>query len=250
MDKIWLKIKGIQLCDFHLDGNRPGAAWATVKVGDSFVIKGYYFTLEKNGDICQNNAMSRMRFLDAPLLHKNEEKPAPLLDHILFKAIYDEYLAGDKRAELLAFLRGENGLKEFPFLAPKEWQGKSLMIPVDYIALRSPCSSMLSDGSVYANIFLGDHLVFWEQLIFNCKTMRYAGSGSDRDQRDTIYDKEAIGVINQILHRRNVRRFIRDISEQRTLTFSDTVFFDKTVDYDAEMITGIKGKVPQPVEFQ
>src|SRR3989338_4432116 len=105
MERIWLKVEGIQLCDFQRD-TKKNAAWATVKMGEkSFVIRAYFFELEKDGRIMtQNNAMSRMRFFDVPILHEGKRKPALLLDEFLGKAIHDLYLHGEKGEELKAFL--------------------------------------------------------------------------------------------------------------------------------------------------
>jgi len=254
MERIWLKVEGFQLCDFGRSKDDPGAAWATVKMGEhSFVIRGYYFKLEKDGYITQNNAMSRMRFFDVPYLHHGKKKPAVLLDDILGKAIHDFYLHGEKGEQLKAFLEGRTELKEFPFFKPEEWGRKSLRIPVDFVALRSMASSLLSNGSVYANVQLGEHLIFWEQLIFDLKDFRYGGSGADRDRRDAIYDKKVVEAINNLLSGKELQKHIRYLSETRGMDFSDTVFFEKAPGYDEKKITERNQKgdffVPRPVRL-
>lgn len=237
MERIWLKVERIQLCDFHR-GKEPGTAWASVRMGEkSFVIRGYYFTLEKDGHLTQNNAMSRMRFFDVPLLHHGKRQPKMLLEHILAKAIHDFCLHGERGEELKAFIEGKTEMKEFPFFKPAEWGGKSLRIPVDFVALRSMASSMLSDGSVYANIQLGEHLIFWEQLIFDRKEFRYGGSGADRDRRDAIYDERVIETINHLLNGRKLQEHIRYLSETRGMDFSNDVFFEKAPGYGEKKIT-------------
>ena len=254
MERIWLKVEGIQLCDFQRD-TKKNAAWATVKMGEkSFVIRAYFFELEKDGRImAQNNAMSRMRFFDVPILHEGKRKPALLLDEFLGKAIHDLYLHGEKGEELKAFLEGKTELKEFPLFKPAEWGGRSLRIPVDFVALRSMASSMLSDGSVYANIQLGEHLIFWEQLVFDRKEFRYGGSGADRDHRDAIYDERVVKAINHLLGRKKLQGHIRFLSETRGMDFSDDIFFEKAHGYDKKKITERwkKGKpsVPRPIRL-
>jgi len=254
MERIWLKVEGIQLCDFQRD-TKKNAAWATVKMGEkSFVIRAYFFELEKDGRImAQNNAMSRMRFFDVPILHEGKRKPALLLDEFLGKAIHDLYLAGEKREELTAFLEGKTELKEFPLFKPAEWGGRSLRIPVDFVALRSMASSMLSDGSVYANIQLGEHLIFWEQLIFDLKDFRYGGSRPVRDHRDAICDERVISAINHLLSRKKLQKRIRHLSETRGMEFSDSVYFEKAPGYDEKRIIR-KGPltarpVPRPIRL-
>lgn len=253
MERIWLKVEGFQLCDFQRN-EKENSAWATIKAGEkSFAIRAYFFKLEEDGHITQNNAMGRMRFFDVPYLHYGKRKPALLLDDFLGKAIYDLYLAGEKKGELRAFLEGKTELREFPFLKPAEWGGRSLRIPVDFVALRSMGSSLLSNGSVYANIQLGEHLIFWEQLIFDLKDFRYGGSGTVHDQRDAIYDEKVVKVINQLLSGKELQEHIRYLSSTRTLEFSDTVFFEKTPGCDEKKITGIKQaedrSVPRPVRL-
>ncbi len=251
MERIWLKVEGFQLCEF-CRGKDKGSAWATVKMGEkSFVIRGYLFNLEKNGDITQNNATGRMSFFDVPCLHNGKRKPVLLLNHILSKAIHDLYLHGEKGEQLKAFLEGKTELKEFPFFKPPEWGGRSLRIPVDFVALRSMASGLLSNGSVYANIQLGEHLIFWEQLVFDLKDFRYGSSGAVHDQRDAIYNEKVVKVINRLLGDKKLQERIRYLSETRGREFSDSIYFEKTPGYDEKRITGKKGElfVPRPVRL-
>jgi hypothetical protein len=123
---------------------------------------------------------------------------------------------------------------------------------VDFVALRSMASSILSDGSVYANIQLGEHLIFWEQLIFDRKEFRYGGSGADRDRRDAIYDEKVVEAINHLLRRNKLQKHIRYLSETRGMDFSDDVFFEKAPGYDEAKITDAKQRrleVPTPVRL-
>lgn len=246
MERIWLKVEGVQLCDFRRDGN---TAWATVKMGEkSFAIRRYLFCLEKDGYITQNNAMSGTRFFDVPILHDSKRKPVLLFDRIA-SIIYDYYLAGEKKEELRAFLEGKTELKEFTFLKPAEWGGRSLRIPVDFVALRNMASSQFSDGSVYASIQLGEHLIFWEQLVFdfNLKEFRYDGSGV----RNAIYDERVINAINHLLSSQELQKHIRYLSKTGGMDFSDDIFFEKVPGYDEERITEGKGKsfLPRPVRL-
>lgn len=246
MKRIWLKIEGIQLCDFYHDKDK-NSAWANIKMGhEGFVVRGYFFQLEKDGYITQNPAMARMRFLDVPLLHRDKKKPEMILEYALVKVIHDTYLIGEKSEEFKSFLEGKTGLTEFPFIKPAEWEGKSLRIPVDFIALRSLSASLLSNGSVYANINVGEHLIFWEQLVFDRKDFHYGGSGS-RDSRDAICDKRVIAVINYLLSRKDLQNHIRYLSETRGHDLSNVAFFEKTADCDEKRVTEIIS--PRPIRF-
>jgi hypothetical protein len=46
------------------------------------------------------------------------------------------------------------------FFTPKDWQGKSLMIPVDFIRLQN-FQSVVKTGRVTADIKIGHHLIFF-----------------------------------------------------------------------------------------
>lgn len=252
MERIWLKVEGFQLCDL-CRAKEKRSAWATVRVGEkSFAVRGYSFKLENDGHITQSSG-TNMRFSDTPYLHKGKRKPGLLLDEFLGQVIYDRYLNqyAKENEELRVFLEGKTELKEFPFFKPAEWGARSLRIPVDFVALWSMASSMLSNGSVYANIQLGEHLVFWEQLIFDLKEFHYGGSGPVRDHRDAIYDERAISAINYLLSRKKLQNRIRHLSETRGMEFSDSVYFEKAPGYDEKRITERKlpRSVPRPVRL-
>ena len=122
---------------------------------------------------------------------------------------------------------------------------------MDFVALRSLASSLLSNGSVYANVQLGEHLIFWGQLIFDLKEFRYGGSGADRDQRDAIYDERVVNAINHLLSRKKLRKHILNLSRTRGIEFSDSVYFEKAPGYDEKRIKDRKRHLamPRPVRL-
>ena len=94
MERIWLKVEGIQLCDFQRD-TKKNAAWATVKMGEkSFVIRAYFFELEKDGRrFTILNVMGQTFFKNA------YPSPFDALDQALTKADPDSIILLDVHAE-------------------------------------------------------------------------------------------------------------------------------------------------------
>ena len=248
MKRIWLKVEGFQLYNFSRSRGTDIAAWADIQMGqESFAVKNYFFRLEKDGQITQNPAMADMRFLDIPLLHHDRKKPKMLLEDVLGKAIYDLYLAGEKSGELKALLEGKTELTEFPFFKPAEWQGKSLRIPVDFVALRGLSATRSADGWVYADIIVGEHLIFWKQLIFDCTKFCYGGSKMTPDSSNAIYDKRIVAIINDLLNRKDLQERICYLSETRGFESGSVIFFEKTANCDERRIA--VRALPHPVRL-
>jgi len=163
-ERIWVKIDGLQL--HHLvPAKRESAAWASLKLGSAFNINGLIITKKQNGTVwfSQGFGNADARFIDVPILHEKPTKGELLLD-VLAKAIHDFCL---QRAEVLRpFI--ENGkpkdMLTFGSFKPEDWQGKSLMIPVDFIRLQN-FQSVEKSGRVTADIQIGHHLIFWHVKI-------------------------------------------------------------------------------------
>ena len=159
-ERIWVKIDGLQL--HHLASGGPDrAVWASLKLKPAFNINGILIASCPNEawQFTSNFGNADARLIDVPGLHEKPTK-GELLRDVLYKAVHDACL--DRAEVLRPFIK--NGWPgdelTFGFFKPEDWQGKSLMIPVDFIRLQN-FQSVVKTGGITADIQIGHHLIFF-----------------------------------------------------------------------------------------
>lgn len=246
-ERVWVKINGLQL--HHLvpakNGSRPEkTVWASLKLGSELNINGVLINSRagKKDWFSQGWGNADTRLIDVPALHNAGEKYTLLME-ALAKAVHDFCL---RRAEVLRpFI--ENGATgdelTLGFFKPEAWQGKSLMIPVDFIRLQNfQPAGKGKTGIVAADIQIGHHLIFWGVAIWT-----------------TFSDKDLIfGDLNTPFGEARIEsRFnwlILSMLQLPEVQKTITAVAEKGADLESKFIDKVKGcdpeATPPPISFQ
>jgi len=242
--RIWAKIDGLQL--HHLvPGGPDRAAWASLKLGSAFNINGIMISSkpEEEWQFTSNPGNADARLLDVPGLHEKLTK-GELLRDVLYKAVHD--LCLDRSEVLRPFIK--NGWPgdelTFGFFKPKDWQGKSLMIPVDFISLQD-FQLVEKTGVVTADIEVGHHLVFWHVKIYDPEQVwdpLACGFSDAPFGEERIQHEEIARLINgMLLMDGNVKKTISAVAEGKI--DMESKFIDKVEGCDPEA-------TPPPIKFE
>ncbi len=235
-EMIPLKVSEIQLKRFLqypcLGGGRRRAAWFDLFLGCvsmngiSMEIDNHVFPGEIRPGITHNEAMSNMRLIDRPILHRDKRRPKYSLDEYLAIGM-NEFINGTHYEVLKRFLDRETShFDDSEMFKPEIWKGKSLRIPVDFISVYGVSGS---DGSARAHIRIGHHIVLWRMPV-------YPTFKPDK----VIFDERVIEEIKKILARKKAQSTLRYCALNKTFNHEDK-FTSKTPGC-------IKGKIP-PVRF-
>jgi len=274
-ERIWVKTDGLRL--HHLQRRVPmrgesiqgKEVWASLKLSSAFNINGILIE-SKSGEkdwFGQGWGNADVRLIDVPVLHNTGEKYTLLMD-VLAKAVHDFCL---QRAELLRpFI--ENGTTNdeltLGFFKPEDWQGKSLMIPVDFIRLQNfqlrqgkriitigPDKKKVghlvwqrwNDKVVTADIEVGHHLVFFGVKIHN----DYQGLKFERLSIDWLSDAP---LGEERIQDKTVNALIKGMFANKEILETISAVAKGTIDMESKFVDKVKGcdseGIPPPIKFE
>lgn len=205
--------------------------------GEGFEVPGIVFSFDKKGGLSQNWSGSRVKFHDKPVRHSKDENPKLILEEILGEAVHDIYMQGDKE-RLLSFINREISELSWPFCKPAAWNGRSLYVPVEFIALSHFEGGGLH-GEVRANLSIGHHLTILKMLV-------YGDGWSGLREMNLIYNSEIVDLVNDLLDGEGARQYIFSLSKSKCgIIDHDRKLIDKSPSYcDPDSLS-----LP-PVEFR
>ncbi len=204
--RIWLKVDEIEFhlwehfVELHRDPKEL-SVWVSVRLGQAFDVRSLLLN-KRLGCLSQGwGNISNMRFLDCPALHKQQRgRKSQSLDNIIAQVVYDTCLV-ERKSELSAFITKKRPEPQISSFKPGAWKGLSLRIPVDFVEIFNIEGA--HSGSVYANIRVGHHLIFWRVKIFEnqvfCSDFKEAG----------IRDDGVRNVIRKMLKNSKLRKIVK-----------------------------------------
>ncbi len=217
--RLWLNVPGYQVQDIKRD--RFGCIYLNIRLGNVLVVRGVTFEIEDMNRSIQNWAMADTILVDRANFHDHAAEKVRILRDILMIAV------GGCCSRLAWALESDPPKTELEFIKPREWKGKSLKIPVDFVKL----IGFKSRGvRVYADVCIGHHVIVRMIEIFDGQRF-----GLDSAGQSTILDLGLRQTIGDLLRRRSVRKAVRDIS------------LEGKIDSDQEFMIGVKGCDPEAV---
>ncbi len=255
--RIWVKIDGLQL--HHLQRRVPmkgkpiqdNQVWASLKLGSAFNINGLIITNKPDDTVqfWQGWGNADARLIDVPALHGKPIKKE-LLREVLAKAIHGICIKWKEVLRPFIEMDAEATGDElsFSFFKPKDWQGKSLMIPVDFVILKN-FQLRRELKTVTADIIIGHYLAFWNIKICPLSQVaRFLLSPTEYDLSDVVFGEERIqddgvrGIINEmVILNTDIRETVNVVS-------------NGTIDMESRFTVKVEGTdpeaIPPPIKFE
>ncbi|MFA5715154.1 MAG: hypothetical protein WC998_05415 [Candidatus Paceibacterota bacterium] len=236
--RLWIKIKRIKFHSFEkfswniLTG--PGAGKTTehndasfsLRLGDFLDISGIEIELDsQRGIVSHNDAMTEVRLIDIPFIHRGKRISKYLLSDVLSREI-NTFLNETNCKKVTSFLKKRGiSLKDSEFFQPKDWK-HPLRIPVEFIGLNG--FNARGKGTVLTNIMIGHHI-----LLFNVQVFPRFDSGG------TILDEKIIKMINNILEKEDVKKML-DYTKEVSFWYSTKKIIDSIPGCNLEKIPPIR----------
>lgn len=226
MERIWLRILGYRVCNIRRSKGEPGYAYFDIRLGDMVLVEGVKIKYQEEGDrpaLLQNWGTASVRFPDVSILHRHTSKRNPLLHDVLASALTECF------SELLQALQNGSQKQELRFIEPKEWDGKALRIPVDFVKFNKLMCGGINQP-VYTDFWVGHHFIICGVKIFNGLEL-----GLDKEGCSKILSPTLCWLVDKLCRQVKVQEAVHGVSTEGT------------ADTDADFMIGVKGCDPDGI---